>query len=51
MLKRELDVETDLVKGDKGAFEIRRNGDLIFSKLAEGRFPEDDEVVAALSAE
>ena len=27
-----------------GVFEIERDGALLFSKKAEGRFPEDDEI-------
>ena len=33
-----------------GAFEIFLDGDSVFSKLAEGRFPNADELVAAMKA-
>lgn len=36
------------MKGDNGVFDVVADGDLIFSKHAEGRFPEDDEIVEAL---
>lgn len=36
----------ELLPGDRGAFEIRVDGRLVFSKLAEGRFPEEAEVLA-----
>jgi selT/selW/selH-like putative selenoprotein len=32
------------VQGDKGAFEVTKDGKLVFSKLAEGRFPHYQEV-------
>ena len=39
-----------LLKGAGGVFEVSVDGDLIFSKKAEGRFPEDDEIMGALGA-
>lgn len=41
-------IEVDLVKSKGGAFEIRRDDQLIFSKKATGRFPTNPEIVAAL---
>jgi len=41
-------VEVELIKSSGGAFEIRRDGDLVFSKHRVGRFPEDEEIFAAL---
>jgi len=35
-----------LVPSDGGCLEVQKNGKLVFSKLACGRFPEDGEVVA-----
>jgi selenoprotein W-related protein len=37
-----------LIPGSGGAFEVTVDGDLIYSKLAEGRFPEPDEVLGKL---
>ena len=37
-----------LVKGDDGVFDVTVDGELVFSKHAEGRFPEDREIVEAL---
>ncbi|MBI5365436.1 MAG: SelT/SelW/SelH family protein [Planctomycetes bacterium] len=37
-----------LVPSDGGKFEVTVNGKPAFSKLAEGRFPTDDEVVKAI---
>jgi selT/selW/selH-like putative selenoprotein len=31
-------------------FEVAADGELVFSKKAEGRFPEDDEVLGPLAA-
>ena len=39
-----------LVPSDRGRFEVSLNGELIFSKLQEGRFPDDGEVKARLDA-
>jgi selenoprotein W-related protein len=38
-----------LVEGSGGVFEVTVDGDLIFSKKQEGRFPEDDEVLGPLA--
>ena len=37
-----------LVPSDGGAFEVSKNGKLIFSKLQSGRFPDDGEVLEIL---
>jgi selT/selW/selH-like putative selenoprotein len=43
------DVEVETVKGDRGAFEVFRDGQRVFSKLSAGRFPtSEDEVVKLL---
>ena len=39
-----------LVPSDRGRFEVSLNGELIFFKLQEGRFPDDGEVKARLDA-
>lgn len=44
------DSEIKLIPGGGGAFEIRREGELIFSKNRVGRFPDADEVFAILDA-
>lgn len=41
-------IEIELIKGKGGAFEIRSGETLVFSKKKTGRFPSNDEVVAAL---
>ncbi len=41
-------IEIDLIKGKGGAFEIRSGPTLVFSKKKSGRFPTNEEIVAAL---
>ena len=38
------------IPGEKSQFDVVRDGELIFSKQREGRFPEHDEILAALAA-
>jgi len=40
----------ELAEGARGAFEIRADGRLVFSKLAEDRFPEDEEALGLLAS-
>jgi predicted Rdx family selenoprotein len=41
--------EAEAVSGEKSQFDVVADGNLIFSKQKEGRFPEHDEVIRALS--
>ena len=41
-------IEAELVKGAGGVFEVDVDGKRIFSKKAEGRFPDDSELLDAL---
>ena len=47
-LKETFEVEAKLVPSSGGCFEVVVDGDLIFSKLNEGRFPEIDEVLSLM---
>jgi len=38
-------VNIEYIKGSGGAFEIQKDGKLIFSKHKMGRFPEHDEII------
>ncbi len=38
------------MRGDNGAFEVEIDGKLVFSKHETGRFPRDEEILAALPA-
>ena len=37
-----------LIRGDNGIFDVVVDGALLFSKHAEGRFPDEDEILAGL---
>jgi predicted Rdx family selenoprotein len=39
-----------MTPGGKGQYDVLADGDLIFSKHSEGRFPEDGEILEVLSA-
>ena len=41
-------IEIELIKGKGGAFEIRSGDALVFSKKKSGRFPSNEEIVAAV---
>lgn len=38
------------MSGEKRQYDIVADGELIFSKQREGRFPEHDEIIRALSS-
>ena len=38
----------DLVPSSGGAFEVSIDGELVYSKLKTGRFPEEEEITAAM---
>ena len=38
------------VEGAKSQFDVVADGTLVFSKQHEGRFPEEEELIAALAA-
>jgi len=41
-------VDPELIPGSGGIYDISRDGALVFSKHEQGRFPEEDEVLALL---
>jgi len=49
-LKEAFDIEPTLIQGHSGVYDVTVDGDLVFSKYAEGRHAEDGEVVALLRA-
>ena len=49
-IKSETGLDTELIESGGGVFEVTVNEKLIFSKKAEGYFPEDDEIVDQLKA-
>ncbi len=40
----------ELVPGKGGCFEVARNGDLVYSKLATGEFPDEDTILSMMQA-
>jgi predicted Rdx family selenoprotein len=43
-------ISASVVEGAKSQYDVLSDGELVFSKQREGRFPEEDEVVSLLSA-
>ena len=42
-------ISATTTRGSKGQFDVVANGQLLFSKHAEGRFPEQDEILSQLA--
>ena len=42
--------DASATEGEHSQFDVLADGELVFSKQREGRFPEEDEIVAALAA-
>jgi selT/selW/selH-like putative selenoprotein len=47
-MKKETGVDADLVAGKVGQFDVIVDGKVIFSKHAEGRFPDEEEIIRSL---
>jgi len=47
-LKKKYQVSVELIPSGGGVFEVRRDGELLFSKKASGRFPQHEEIFAKL---
>ena len=47
-IKGKLGVESKLIEGSGGIFDVVVDGDLIFSKDNEDRFPEHEEILDAI---
>jgi selT/selW/selH-like putative selenoprotein len=43
-----LKIDAALIRGDNGIFDVVADGELVFSKDAEGRFPTEAEVIERL---
>jgi hypothetical protein len=41
--------DAGMTPGGKGQYDVLADGDLVFSKHREGRFPEDGEILRVLS--
>ena len=42
------DIQIELIESSGGVFEVKKDGELIFSKKQLGRFPEHEEIFASL---
>lgn len=47
-ITQKLGLTATAVPGGKGQFDVLSEGRMVFSKQAEGRFPEPDEILAQL---
>lgn len=47
-IERELQVQPELVKGDNGVLDVLADGELVFSKHRDGRFPAPGELAKAI---
>ena len=43
-------IAASIVEGAKSQYDVLTDGELVFSKQREGRFPEEDEILTALQA-
>ena len=43
-------IAASIAEGEQSQFDVLRDGDLLYSKQREGRFPEEDEILALLSS-
>ena len=50
-LKKNLGAEIELVAGSNGVFDISLNGNMIYSKFEEGRFPQTEDILARVKKE
>ena len=47
-MREELGIESALIRGTDGVFDVVADGAVVFSKHDAGRFPSHDEILAAL---
>ena len=47
-IKDKYGIDARLIEGSGGAFEVRLDGTLVFSKLKQFRFPEEEEIFVAI---
>ena len=44
-MKKNLGADIELVAGSNGVFDVSLDGNMIYSKFEEGRFPQTDNIV------
>ena len=50
-LKTSLKLETDLIKGSNGIFDIEIDGKLVYSKNETGEFPDEESLVQKIKSD
>ena len=50
-MKKNLGAEIELVAGSNGVFDISLDGNMIYSKFKEGRFPQTEDILARVKEE
>jgi selT/selW/selH-like putative selenoprotein len=50
-LNKNLGADIELVAGSNGIFDISLDGNMIFSKFEQGRFPQPDEIIKLIISE
>jgi len=48
-IKKQFEIEAELIKSGGGVFEVTHDDALIFSKKELGRFPEENEILDTLA--
>ena len=43
-------IDATIAEGEQSQFDVLADGSLVFSKQREGRFPEEDEILALLAS-
>ena len=49
-IKERFGIDAQMIEGAGGIFDVKADGEVVFSKHDEGRFPEHDEVLEALAS-
>jgi selT/selW/selH-like putative selenoprotein len=47
-IKKETELDAELIRSGGGVFEVEKDGQLIFSKKSLGRFPSTEEILKKL---
>lgn len=50
-LKNSLKLETDLIKGSNGIFDIEIDGKLVYSKNETGEFPDEESLIQKIRSD
>jgi hypothetical protein len=48
VIREQAGIDAVIVEGERSQFDVVNDGTLLFSKQAEGRFPEEDEILTLL---